>query len=403
MVGCMDATPNKNSQSRRSFLKGSLLSAGALAATGTTASAKTETAKTPRKQHPIEWRNKQAGMAYRQLGSTGLMISEIVQGGSGPMLPETYMRFNYAIERGLNYFDTSSRYSGGKSEEGLGMLLKQPGVRDKVFVSTKVASYTATIDAIAAEIMKGLPGEKQEAMRKRALELINQRGVRKPGYFYPYFNGHFKSVEKEYLSLVVKQEYGYKKEWKDRIKKAMMETVETSLKRLNTDHVDILHCPHGIRMPEELDDEIIDELFETLKRQGKMRFSSYSGHTDAPRILDKAVDQRSRDLCMTTYNIANQGSMERPIERAYNDGMGFIAMKVAASVQTRFETLKPIPDWRIQKLHTTVPGDYSIPAKAYLWALQNPNISAVISEMFDRDMMVDNFAIVGKKIELQPA
>lgn len=394
--------PQKYSHSRRSFVKGTLLSAAALAGAGTRATAAVSEKK-PRNEHPVEWRNKQSGMAYRKLGATGLMVSEIVQGGSGPMLPETYTRFNYAIERGLNYFDTSSRYSRGQSEEGLGMLLSQPGVRDKVFVSTKVASYTATIDAIAAEIMKSLPGEKQEAMRKKALELIHERGVRKPGYFYPYFNGHFKSVEKEYLSLVVKQEYGYKREWKNRIKKAMLETVETSLKRLKTDHVDILHCPHGIRMPEELDDEIIDELFATLKKQGKMRFSSYSCHTDAPRILDKAVNQRSRDLAMSTYNIANQGSMEGPIERAYKDGMGFIAMKVAAAVQTRFEELKPIPDWRIQKLNTTVPGDYSLPAKAYLWALQNPYVSATISEMYDHDMMKDNFAVVGKKIELQPA
>jgi hypothetical protein len=28
-----------------------------------------------------EWRNKQAGMAYRRLGNTGLMISEVVNGG----------------------------------------------------------------------------------------------------------------------------------------------------------------------------------------------------------------------------------------------------------------------------------------------------------------------------------
>ncbi len=28
-----------------------------------------------------EWRNRQSGMAYRQLGNTGLMISEVVNGG----------------------------------------------------------------------------------------------------------------------------------------------------------------------------------------------------------------------------------------------------------------------------------------------------------------------------------
>ena len=400
----METSARDSGQNRRNFLKGALTGVGVLAVTGTSKAANESSQKNkPRKQHPIEWRNKQAGMAYRQLGNTGLMISEVVQGGSGPMLPETYHRFNYAIERGLNYFDTSSRYSGGKSEEGLGMLLSQPGVRDKVFVSTKVASYTATTNAICNEIFKGLPGEKQNALQKKALDMLNERGVRKPGYFYPYFGGHYESVERDYLGLVIKQEYGYKQEWKKRIKKDMFETLETSLRRLNTDYVDICHCPHGIRLPEELDDEIIDEFFETVKRQGKIRFTSYSCHTDAPRILEKAVAQRSRDLAMSTYNIANQGSMEGPIERAHKDGMGFIAMKVAAAVQTRFEPLKPIPEWRIKKLETTVPGEFSLPARAYLWALQNPHISAVISEMYDQHMMIDNFAIVGKKINLQPA
>ena len=404
MLSPMKPRPKDPANSRRNFLKGTLLGAGALAAGSKAVDANNGSSKRePRKQHPIEWRNKQAGMAYRQLGSTGLMISEVVQGGSGPMLPETWQRFNYAIERGLNYFDTSSRYSGGKSEEGLGMLLSQPGVRDKVFVSTKVASYTATTNTICNEIFNGLPGEKQSALQKKALDMLNERGVRKPGYFYPYFGGHYESVERDYLGLVIKQEYGYKREWKQRIKKDLFETLETSLRRLKTDYVDICHCPHGIRLPEELDDEIIDEFFETVKRQGKIRFTSYSCHTDAPRILEKAVAQRSRDLAMSTYNIANQGSMEGPIERAHQDGMGFIAMKVAAAVQTRFEPLKPIPEWRIKKLETTVPGNYSLPARAYLWALQNPHISAVISEMYDQHMMVDNFSIVGKKIDLQPA
>lgn len=400
----MKPSPQSSTHSRRTFFKGALVGAGAIATAGTVqAQTRTSSERTPRKQHPIEWRNKQSGMAYRQLGRTGLMISEVVQGGSGPMLPETYQRFHYAIERGLNYFDTSSRYSGGKSEEGLGMLLKEPGVRDKVFVSTKVASYTATMNAIKDEILKSLPSDKQEDLRKKALAMLNEREVRKPGYFYPYFNGHFQSVEQDYLGLVIKQEYGYKREWKNRIKDAMFETLNTSLRRLNTDHVDICHCPHGCRLPEELDDEIIDEFFETVKRQGKIRFTSYSCHTDAPRILEKAVAQRSRDLAMSTYNIANQGSMEGPIARAHQDGMGFIAMKVAAAVQTRFTELQPIPEWRIEKLKTTVPGDYSLPSRAYLWALQNPHISAVISEMYDHDMMRDNFAIVGKKIDLQPA
>ncbi len=36
----------------------------------------------PPKSHaaPVEWRNRQTGMAYRRLGRTGFMVSEIVMG-----------------------------------------------------------------------------------------------------------------------------------------------------------------------------------------------------------------------------------------------------------------------------------------------------------------------------------
>jgi len=38
--------------------------------------------------------------------------------------------------------------------------------------------------------------------------------------------------------------------------------------------------------------------------------------------------------------------------------------------------------------------------KAYLWALQNPNISAVISNLWDEKHVDENFSVVGRKVEL---
>ncbi len=51
-----------------------------------------------------EWRNRQAGMAYRRLGNTGLMISEIVNGGD-PVRLGNLRTTEIAMERGLNYLD----------------------------------------------------------------------------------------------------------------------------------------------------------------------------------------------------------------------------------------------------------------------------------------------------------
>ena len=105
---------------------------------------------------------------------------------------------------------------------------------------------------------------------------------------------------------------------------------------------------------------------------------------------------------MVAYNIINAGYMEREIELAKESGMGIIAMKAAMAVATQHEALKPIPQWRIDKVQRIVPGDMKAPVKAYLWALQNPNISAVISNLWDEQHMNENLSVAGMKVELLP-
>ena len=92
-------------------------------------------------------------MQYRQLGQSGLRVSELCLGtmtfGSG--------FFNIAVvdeaganqivvrslEAGINFFDTADVYSFGESEETLGRALKHSGAaRESVVVATKVFAPT---------------------------------------------------------------------------------------------------------------------------------------------------------------------------------------------------------------------------------------------------------------------
>ena len=41
------------------------------------------------------------------------------------------------------------------------------------------------------------------------------------------------------------------------------------------------------------------------------------------------------------------------------------------------------------------------PVKAYIWALQNPHLTAVISNLWDENYVRENLAVAGEKIELQ--
>jgi aryl-alcohol dehydrogenase-like predicted oxidoreductase len=79
-------------------------------------------------------------MEYRQLGSAGVRVSAIGLGTNrfgAEALPQAQVNdiIAAAIELGINFIDTSNSYTGGKSEESLGVALK--GRWDKFVVATK--------------------------------------------------------------------------------------------------------------------------------------------------------------------------------------------------------------------------------------------------------------------------
>jgi hypothetical protein len=101
--------------------------------------------------------------------------------------------------------------------------------------------------------------------------------------------------------------------------------------------------------------------------------------------------------------VINGGYLEHAIQSAAENGVGIIGMKVAMAVATQHKSLQPIPQWRIDKVNRIVPGEMKAPMKAYLWALQNPDISAVISNLWDEKYIEENLSLAGQKVELNPA
>jgi aryl-alcohol dehydrogenase-like predicted oxidoreductase len=97
--------------------------------------------------HP-EWKEAWKGSrvrAYRRLGRTGWQVSDIVLGTSGISGEEGEQIGRLAIERGVNYFDTSPDYSGAGSEAAMGRALR--GHRDRLFIATKFCTPTGHLPA----------------------------------------------------------------------------------------------------------------------------------------------------------------------------------------------------------------------------------------------------------------
>ena len=115
--------------SRRRFLKGSAAGISALAAA------------------PASFAGDESGqqMPTRRLGKTDMDVSLLSFGGGSQFMRNPDGRWqpllDRAIELGVNYFDTASRYGGGAdltSEERYGKIL--PQYRDEVYIGTKFYS-----------------------------------------------------------------------------------------------------------------------------------------------------------------------------------------------------------------------------------------------------------------------
>jgi aryl-alcohol dehydrogenase-like predicted oxidoreductase len=356
----------------------------------------------PQALQNVEWRNRQPGMSYRRLGRTGLMISEIVSGGD-PIGSTNYQHLNLAIEMGLNYLDMAPAYGKGDCEIAYGKLLSGSSKRDKVFLQTKVSAFLNLRYRMYQNIFDGLAADKQNAIKKKADELHVSNLAEKPGYYLDYFPGQRKQFPPAYLGAAMMPDYAHLVEGSQEFRKCIIDSLDGSLKRIGTDHFDLLMCPHGAALPLELENPHIYETFQDLKKQGKVRFLGVTSHNDAAGVLRKATQLGHYDAVMMAYNVINGGYVEQAIIDASSKDVGIIAMKTAHSVATHHKELQPLPQWRTDKLNRIIPGDMKPPMKAYLWVLQNKHIAAVNSNLWDETFVRENLSLAGKTVELQPA
>lgn len=175
-------------------------------------------------------------------------------------------------------------------------------------------------------------------------------------------------------------------------KEAALQDLETSLKELGTDYVDIWHL-HARNTPAEIPAELL-EAQQAAKKQGKIRFAGVSTHA-IKDVLDYLLKLGQTDVILASYNFSMgpEIQMEESIRKAREAGIGIIAMKVMAGGFARIKRgdrlfgvdPKALTD-RLQK-----PG--AMPA-ALKWALKNRNVDTAIVGITDMDQLEENFAVM---------
>ena len=89
-------------------------------------------------------------MNYKKLGNTEIKVSTICLGtmtwGEQNNIQEGFEQMDYALEQGINFFDTAELYAipskketYGKTEEIIGRWLKEKNNRSKIILATKIS------------------------------------------------------------------------------------------------------------------------------------------------------------------------------------------------------------------------------------------------------------------------
>jgi len=131
-------------------------------------------------------------MQYRNLGNTGFKTSLLGlgcmrlpfvdgDGNKGVDREAAYELIRYAVDHGINYFDTAMGYHGGESETMLGEALKG-GLREKVWITTKQPFFGKTHD----EVRRNL----EATLKKLRTNYIDMY------YMHRIFPGNWEDIQK---------------------------------------------------------------------------------------------------------------------------------------------------------------------------------------------------------------
>ena len=106
----------------------------------------------------------------------------------------------------------------------------------------------------------------------------------------------------------------------------VMDSIERSLKRLQTDHLDLVHL-HSCSLEVLERGDVIRALLDA-KQAGKTRYVGYSGDNEAARW---AVESGHFDTLQTSYNLVDQRARADLFRLAQARGLGIIAKRPIAN------------------------------------------------------------------------
>ena len=254
-------------------------------------------------------------------------------------------------------------------------------------------------DLFLSEIGLGGSPPPPEPVFRRAIEM----GVNYVDTSSVYLNGNSERRIGEILrgmrgKFHIATKFHFSRGWQD-TRDALIREAEGSLQRLRTDYLDIL-LAHNVGSARVVEHEEVLAAFETLKKQGKVRYTGVSCHRNPVEVLTSVIRGGRYDMITVAYNAFSEtfreegeaGGVNRKtsgvgkvLAFAKESGVGVVAMKTMAGVPR-------------QNVDAYLGEGVSLPQAKLKWVLEDDAVSAVITEMETFDMLEENLAVSGRPL-----
>ncbi len=175
--------------------------------------------------------------------------------------------------------------------------------------------------------------------------------------------------------------------WYDGTADELVKQVEGSLKRLQTDYVDIIQI-HGAGDAEAIASEARWEAFNRLKKAGKVRFNGFTFHPEAVKVVDVAIRSNRYDMMLTFYNALQPLEIGDALHAAAQAGLGVVAMKA----------LLPAMEGKASEALMNLRGN--LHQKSLQWVLLDRRVTAANVGITDFDQFNVAYAAVASPMTL---
>lgn len=232
------------------------------------------------------------------------------------------------------------------------------------------------------------------AMNMRDPELLHaaiDQGVNYVDTAYVYMGGVNEQVVGQVMETKRDKVFLTTKALTDDPKKVQAQITE-SLRRLKTDHVDLLLL-HDLNSRDRVLNNDFMKAFDDVRKKGYARFVGISTHSGQAAVLDAAVESKFWEAALVGYNYTSPKEVSGAIARARTAGIAIIGMKNLLNPQSW--PWKPLSDMRSEEDRKR---NVSAAQAMIKWVLQDRFVDTTVPGITSFEQLAEDVAVMGMRM-----